>query len=118
MYDFVKYWTKPHGSIARWCDVVAVSVAGIGSFSSYYLIEFNICRTYNCENLRVTSYYAAASWWYLVFGFALLGVSLFIHKARDLPKIFAIAITLSSLLGFFLSGMVVFAMLKEAGISA
>lgn len=118
MNDWRQYWTRPQGNIARWVDVVAVFAAGICSFYSYYLIEFNICRTYNCEDLLVTRYYASASWWYLLFGFALFGVSLFIRKARDLPKMFAIAITISSLSGFFLSGMVVFAMLKEASINA
>ena len=109
------YFTKPQGAVARWCDAVAVSVAGFCGFLSYYLIEFKICRDYRCEDFVVTSFYASISWLYLVYGLALLGVGVFLVVARDLPRAFALAITVSSLSGFFLSGMIVFAMLREAG---
>lgn len=118
MRDLGSFLAKPQGEIARWMDVIAVSAAGLCSIFSYFLIEFEICQAYACKNLVVTSFYASASWWYLVFGIALLGIGLFIHRARDLQRAFAMAITVSSLSGFVLSGMVVFAILKEARLTA
>ena len=104
---------KPQGAIGRWFDVVFLFIAGVASFYNFYLVKFQICRDYSCEKLVVTSYYVSATWWYLLFGAAVLGVSYFIYARRNLPRVFALAITLSSLCGFVLSGMVVFAILKE-----
>ena len=104
---------KPQGAIGRWFDVVFLFVAGVASFYNFYLIEFQICRDDSCENLVVTSYYVSATWWYLLFGVSVLSVSYFIHATKRLPRVFALAITLCSLSGFVLSGMVVFAILKE-----
>ncbi|MEM7504654.1 MAG: hypothetical protein AAF417_21650 [Pseudomonadota bacterium] len=105
--------TKPQGAIGRWFDVFFLLMAGAVSFYNFYLIHFRICRDYECESLVVTSYYASAPWWYLVFGVSVLGVAFFIHETKNLPRVFALAITLCSLCGFVLSGMVVFAILKE-----
>ena len=104
---------KPQGALGRWFDVVFLFIAGAASFYNFYLIEFRICRDYGCGNLVVTSYYVSATWWYLLFGVSVLGVSYFVHQAKSLPRAFALAITLCSLSGFVLSGMVVFAILKE-----
>ena len=115
MSSLRSYFASPQGTVARWCDVIVVSLAGFSSSWSYYLIEFSICRDYQCEDFVVTSFHASVSWWYLVFGIALVGVGVFLAVARELPRVFALAITVASISGFVLSGMVVFAMLKEAG---
>lgn len=113
MADLATLLAKSQGGVARWANVIAVSIAGVSSFSCYYLVEFNICQNFDCERLVVTRYYASSTWWYLVLGLALLGVGHFLRRAKDLARGYAIAITIASLTGFVLSGMAVFAMLKE-----
>jgi hypothetical protein len=118
MNSFKLYLSKPQLNVARWCDSIAIFIAGLCSLYFFYFIEFNFCRDYECENLVVTGFFAAAPWWYLLFGLSLLGVGAFVYRTRDLPRIFAIVITVSSLAGFVLSGMIVFAMLREAKLIA
>ncbi|MEO1035906.1 MAG: hypothetical protein AAFX44_10135 [Pseudomonadota bacterium] len=104
----------PQGPIARLIDVSVLILAGLASFLSYYLIDFNVCAKYDCARVTVTRYFVDQSWLYLVLGVAIVGVGVFMARHRNTPRIYAAAIVVAVGGGFFLAGMVVFAILKEA----
>ena len=108
----------PPGPVGRRIEGIIVCLSGMSCFLSYWLINFEICAKGNCENLNVTKFFVVASERYLVLGVVVLISGVFLYSNKEIIRIYRLGIEGSALIGVFLSGMIVFGMLKEiSGVS-
>ena len=90
-----------------------VCICGLGCFLVYTLIEFDLCATNDCKKLEVTRLYASLPEMYLAYGIACIVTGVFLYSNKEVSRTFRLGIELAILIGFLLSGMIVFGMLIE-----
>ena len=111
--DMYSKFIKPQGRVMRILDSLFVFVAGLACLVAYYVVEYILCVNNVCEKLEFTKIWANGSSLYIVFGLSLIAVSGFIFNSKELPKLYGIAITLVSLIGFMYCVSIVFAIARE-----
>ena len=106
---------KPPGNAARFADGFIVCVTGIACFFAYYLIKFDLCIKYNCDELVYTKLWASLPELFILYGLAILLVGIFLIREKEIIRIYRLGIVITVLTGFMLSAIVVFGMGAEIG---
>ena len=101
------------GTFMRVMDSALIFIAGSAALYCYYTITFMLCADNACDKLSFTKTWVNSASLYIVFGISLIGVAVFMYTEKELPKIYAYAITLTALLGSVFSIKIVFSILKE-----
>lgn len=105
--------TLPPGPIMRKMEGVVVCICGLGCFLVYALIKFDLCATHDCRKLEITKFYASLPEIYLAYGIACIATGVFLYSNREINRMFRLGIESAVLIGFVLSGMIIFGMLIE-----
>lgn len=105
--------TLPPGPTMRRIEGVVVCICGICCFLVYALIRFDLCATGDCRKLVFTKFYASLPELYLAYGAACILTGVFLYSNQDVSRTFRLGIEAAVLIGFLLSGMIVFGMLTE-----
>lgn len=109
----IALFLRPRGNVSRYIDSVFIVLAGFASILSYYIIEYSLCAADKCLNLAITEYWYDTSTGYVIYGVCLLILGVFVHREKNLPLIYALAIVLAVAVGTVYSCMIIFGMSKE-----
>ncbi len=99
--------------MSRWIDSSALVLSGLACLLIYYMITFDICAINGCDKLTIMRFWVSLAWLFIPYGLAQIGVGVFLAQARELARIYRLAIVVSGLLGTVLAGMVVFGVVAE-----
>lgn len=113
--DFHAHLFTPVKPATRWLDSSVLVFTGLASLLVYYLIRFDICATSRCDEVAIMKFWVSLAWLYIPYGLAQIGVGVFLVKARELARIYRLAIVVTGSLGAGLAGMVVFGVVAELG---
>ena len=97
----------------RSIEGLVVIFCGPSCFLVYGLIRFDLCADGNCSRLAVTKFHASLPELYLVYGIASILTGIFLFSNKQLSRAFRLGIETTIIVGFVLSGMIIFGMLIE-----
>ena len=103
----------PPGPVMRRLEGLVVVICGLGCFLVYVLIRFDLCADGNCARLAVTKFHASLPELYLVYGIASILTGIYLFSNEQVSRAFRLGIETAIIVGFVLSGMIIFGMLIE-----
>jgi hypothetical protein len=84
---------KPKKALGRWINSIMLLLISLASFTSFYIIRFQLCDSYDCKDLDITGIWYVFSPGFILFGGFSVIVSVFIRKEANLPSIYSDSIT-------------------------
>ncbi|MCU7927269.1 MAG: hypothetical protein KZQ97_12610 [Candidatus Thiodiazotropha sp. (ex Dulcina madagascariensis)] len=111
----VEKCSMPKQAVGRWINTIMLILVSLGSFTSFYIIRFHLCGSFECKDLKITGIFYLFSPAFMVFGALVLIVSAFIKKEKDLPSIYSDSITASLVFAMLLMLFIPFGVSIEIG---